>query len=165
MFRIGEFVAHPGHGGCIIEDAHVQPWKGADGDFYRLKPVMDENCQVFVPMEGAKALGLRRIISAEEAKTLLHALPALQVEWQPDFKRRKEQGTEILKSNDIRELCAMVKVYICTDARNQISLTDGALFNSSKKKLISELALALGETTEWVDARILELVAPVADAV
>lgn len=165
MFRVGEFVVHPGHGGCVIEDAHVQPWKGAEGDFYRLKPVMDENCQVFVPMDGAKALGLRRIISAEEAKALLGALPALPAVWQPDFKRRKEQGSEVLRSNDIRALCAMVKAYLCTDSRSQTSLTDGALLNSGKKKLVSELALALGESTAWVEARILELVAPVADAV
>lgn len=145
MFQVGAFVAHPGHGGCVVDDVYVRPWEGAEDECYRLRPITAENCQVYVPIRTAEEIGLRPVMTTEAAQELLSRMPGLEAEWQTDFKKRRQLGVDTLKQNDVFALSRMVKAYMCANVQSQNTATDRELFAAGKKKLVSELALALGE--------------------
>ncbi|MDL2218334.1 hypothetical protein LJC27_06710, partial [Christensenellaceae bacterium OttesenSCG-928-M15] len=165
MFHVGEGVIHPGHGGCVVDDVGVRPWKEASDTFYMLRPIMDENLKVFVPIDGAENIGIRKAISAAEATEIIEGFSSLTYEWQPDFKKRRETCSLILRGNDIFALSKMVKAYMCLSDKSHSSSTDNELYAASKKKFISELALALGENAETVEKAMYARISPQKNAV
>ena len=79
MFSKNEYVFHESAGVCIISDIRVAPLEGmpSDRNYYVLKPLLDANSVVYLPVDSDRVF-LRRLLTREEAESLLSRIGEIQ---------------------------------------------------------------------------------------
>ena len=86
MFRIGDLVAHPMHGAGVIDAVIQEKVGGNTQDYYVFKMPMG-GLLLKIPVTNSVAIGVRPIITPEEAETMLRSwLPTLK-RWRKSYRR------------------------------------------------------------------------------
>ena len=70
MFSIGDLVVHPMHGAGVIDDIVRERVAGSTKEYYVFKMPMG-GLVLKIPTENSQAIGIRPVITAEEADALL----------------------------------------------------------------------------------------------
>src|SRR5688572_21723817 len=70
---IGQKVAYPSQGVCLVEDIGKRTVGDTSIKFYSLR-VLSDNSIIFVPMDNAESVGIRPIISPIQCNTLIEKL-------------------------------------------------------------------------------------------
>ena len=69
-YKVGDKVAHPLHGAGIISDIQSKRINGTTRDYYALD-IMTGSILVLVPVDSSDIVGLRPIVSQDEAEAVL----------------------------------------------------------------------------------------------
>lgn len=112
--------------------------------YFVLVPETDPNTTILTPVENADKIGLREIISADEADEILDYMTDAEVEWVSDHKKRKLAYETALRSGDLLMLAKMIKELLLQEAVSPLSNCDKEILPKAQKKLFSEIALAKG---------------------
>lgn len=153
MFRIGEFVAHPMHGAGVIDAIVQEKVAGSTQDYYVFKMPMG-GLLLKIPVVNSQAIGIRAIITPEEAEALIAAIPALEVENNANWNKRYQENLLRLKSGDLREVARVIKGLMRRDSRRGLSTGERKMLQTAKRILISEIVLTQQTDYETVEARI-----------
>ena len=79
MFSIGDLVVHPMHGAGMIDDIVKERVAGSIQEYYVFKMPMG-GLLLKIPVANSEAIGVRSIMTPEEAEQLLQDIPAMPVE-------------------------------------------------------------------------------------
>lgn len=153
MFRIGDLVAHPMHGAGVI-DAIVQEKVAGNTEEYYVFKMPVGGLLLKIPVANSDTIGLRAIITPEEAEALIAAIPALEVENNANWNKRYQENLQRLKSGDLREVSRVVKGLMTRDTRRGLSTGERKMLQTAKRILISEIVLTQQAEYEDVEARI-----------
>lgn len=148
MFHAGDKVAHPGHGGCIIQGVCDKEFGGITKRYYVLIPKMEPNTTILDPVDNAQKIGLRGIISPQQADQLLRAMSGFKVSWIKENTKRRQAFDKILKEGELSDVAQMIKELTVQNQISTLNNCDKATLNRAHKKLVSELALAKGVSFE-----------------
>lgn len=96
-------------------------------------------------MDKTNQIGLRNIISLEEADDILEFLCDGEVSWDSDAKQRKQSYGEAVKSPDLFTLAQMVKELLVQETKAVLGNFEKELLPKAQKRLFSEIALAKGQ--------------------
>lgn len=150
MFEIGEFIVYGNKGVCRIEDITHIDMSGADKErlYYVLTPAEDANGKIYAPVDNAK-IAMRKVISREEAQTLIRNLQEIEQLWVPDDKMREAKYKEAMNSCDYYAWVSIVKtLYFRKKERvaqgKKITALDEKYMKAAENGLYSELSLTLG---------------------
>ena len=91
MFNIGEFVVHPMHGAGVIAAMAQERIAGSTQDYYVFK-MPSAGLMLKIPTSNSQAIGIRSLITPEEAESLLEAIPALEVENSANWNKRYQEN-------------------------------------------------------------------------
>lgn len=116
MFQIGEYVVHGNDGICEVKDITQLELPGGSSkrQYYLLVPQKEKNGRIYSPVESSK-VQTRKVITKQEADTLIREIPAIQAAWVENEKLRENVYKEAIKSCDLRELVKIIKICICAD--------------------------------------------------
>ena len=153
MFRIGELVAHPMHGAGVIDAIVQEKVAGSTQDYYVFKMPMG-GLLLKIPVANSQAIGIRSIITPEEAEALIADIPALEVESNVNWNKRYQENLLRLKSGDLREVARVIKGLMSRDSRRGLSTGERKMLQTAKRILISEIVLTQQTDYETVEARI-----------
>lgn len=152
-FRIGDRIAHPLHGAGVIDSIESRKINGTERDYYVLKlPVGD--MLVMIPVESCEDIGVRPIISAEEARSILEAIPNIDIEMTQNWNKRYRENMLKIKSGDLMEVAAVVKGLMARDAERGLSTGERKMLHSAKQILISEVVLSEGCGYDEIEERL-----------
>lgn len=150
MFEIGEYVVYGKKGVCQIEDITPIDISGVDKDrlYYVLTPVGASGGRIYAPTDNQK-IAMRRMITREEAKQLIHDLPEIEVLWIADDKQRETKYKEAMRTCNYRSWVSIVKtLYLRQKERTaqgkKITSLDERYMKAAENELYSELSLTLG---------------------
>ena len=107
MFKDGEKVVYPAHGGGEMEAVRIQVVSGTERKFYMLR-ILDTDMKIMVPVDNAMAVGLRKIIDKTTVTRVYRILrekkkpPMDQQTW----NRRYREYTEKIKTGSVTEIAA-----------------------------------------------------------
>ena len=101
MFSIGDLVVHPMHGAGVIDDIVRERVAGTTKEYYVFKMPMG-GLILKIPTENSQVIGIRKVISKEEADELLNEIPAIAVEHNANWNKRYQENLLRLKSGDLR---------------------------------------------------------------
>ncbi len=73
MFKVGDLAVYPAQGVGIIESIESREVMGSSQAFYIMK-ILGSNMKIMIPLNSAKAVGLREIISAKEIPKIYEIL-------------------------------------------------------------------------------------------
>ena len=153
MFHIGDKVVHPMHGAGVIDDIVIRTVNGITRQYYSLK-LPKSGMLVMIPTESIDTIGVRPVMSAEEAEAVLREIPALQVNMTANWNQRYRENVLRLKSGDLREVAAVVKGLTRREESRGLSTGERKMLHSAREILISELVLAGISSYEEVEERI-----------
>lgn len=153
MFSVGDRIAHPMHGAGIIDSIESRKINGVVRDYYILHiPVGD--MLVMIPTDNSAEIGVRPIISSEEAERLLAAMPGITASMTQNWNKRYRENMLRIKSGDLLEVARVVKGLMARENEKGLSTGERKMLNSAKQILISEIVLAKSSSYEQVEAQI-----------
>ncbi|CEH33620.1 CarD family transcriptional regulator [Romboutsia lituseburensis] len=109
MFNVNDYVMYGMTGVCKIIDITNEKFiNNMKKEYYVLTPVYSENTTIKIPVDNVK-IPMRRVLSKEEAISIINDIPNNNILWEEDEKIRKAQFQEMLKSGDCNELIKLIR--------------------------------------------------------
>ena len=153
MFRIGDLVAHPMHGAGVIDAIVQEKVAGSTQEYYVFKMPVG-GLLLKIPVANSETIGLRTIITPEEAEALIAGIPSLEVESSANWNKRYQENLQRLKSGDLREVSRVIKGLMTRDTRRGLSTGERKMLQTAKRILISEIVLTEQADYENVESRL-----------
>ena len=152
MFSIGDLIVHPMHGAGVIDDIVREKVAGVWKEYYVFKMPVG-GLVLKIPTANARAIGVRGILSRDEVRALLEAVPGLPVESTANWNKRHQENLLRLKSGDLYEVARVVKSLMHRERQRGLSTGERKMLHNAKQIMLSEIALV--ESCEYGEIEIL----------
>ena len=149
-FQIEQKIVYPSQGVGKITEIFEKVFRGENMLYYKIY-IEASDMVVMVPVERAEELGIRAIVSAEEAQA---ALDLLSDEFEPitsDWKLRYQMNLDLLKKGSIADIAAIVRCLYNRSKVKELPILERKLYDSAKKLLEDEAAFAMGKTEKEIE--------------
>jgi len=114
---------------------------------------------VKIPLETCDMIGVRPIISAEEADRILDSIQDIEVIPNQNWNKRYRENMMRIKSGNLTEVAAVVKCLMLREQERGLSTGERKMLHSAKQILISEIVLSQDADYEEVEERLNSAVA------
>ena len=141
------------HGAGVIEDIVQERIAGVTKEYYVFKMPMG-GLLLKIPVANSQAIGVRSIITPEEAELLLSAIPDLTVEVNTNWNKRYQENMLRLKSGNLYEVARVIKALMRREQDRGLSTGERKMLHNAKQILISEIVLTEQAEYGAVEARV-----------
>ena len=138
---IGQKVAYPSQGVCMVEGVQQKRIGGEAIHFYSLR-VLSDNSIIFVPTSNAESVGIRPVITSLQCKKLITRLSADFEDISGDWKTRSKEFMVQLQSGDVFQAADVLKKLTFLSHEKKLSFREQNLLEKSKFLIISEITNA-----------------------
>ena len=153
MYQIGDKVVHPMHGAGVIDSIVQRKVAGQIQEYYLLRLSVG-SMTVMIPTENTQEIGVRPVVSGQEAESLISAMESIEVDMAQNWNRRYRENLVRLKSGDLLEVARVVKGLLLRESQRGLSNGERKMLHAAKQILISELVLAQSLPYKTVEANI-----------
>lgn len=153
MFSVGDRIAHPMHGAGVIDGIEERRINGVTKQYYMFR-VPSGGMTVMIPVDNCEEIGVRPIITAEQADAVLRLLPELTVDMTQNWNRRYRENMQRIKSGDLIEVARVIKGLMARDFEKGLSTGERKMLKSAKQILISEIVLSKNCEYEAIEIEV-----------
>lgn len=153
MFNVGDKIVYPNHGAGTIIAIDIKEILGEEKKYYIMQLPIGE-MKVMIPVDKIDEIGIRNVISEEEADEVLAMLKGEKSKMSQNWNRRFRANMEKIKTGDIYEVAEVVRNLTIRDNEKGLSTGEKKMLNNSRQILISELVLSKGIEEEEVEELI-----------
>lgn len=157
-FDDDEQVVHPAHGVAEIVGRERRKFQGETVTFVVLAvPARDgisSAMRVSVPEDRAEELGLRAVISADEAAEVLEVLGMRNVRVPSNWSRRFKNHQEKLRSGDLYQCAEVVRNLAHRERDGKLSTAERSMYLRARYLLTTELAVSWGVEPTEAETRV-----------
>lgn len=139
--NVGQKVAYPNQGVCMVEDIENKKIGGNSMSFYALR-VLSDNSTIFVPTDNVDTVGLRPIITEKQFENLVDNLEMDFEVVSADWKVRSREFNEKLQSGDVFEAADVLKKLTFLSIEKKLSFREQSLLEKAKFLIVSEVTNA-----------------------
>ncbi len=150
-FAINQKVVYPSQGVGTVTDVFKKEFKGEMVYYYKIYIPVSE-MTVMVPVMNAHLLGIRAIVSKEEAQK---AIDMITENFEPatsDWKLRYQINLDLLKKGTVEDITQIVRSLYYRSKVKELPIQERKLYESAKTLLKDEISEAMGITPEEVEA-------------
>lgn len=154
---IGQKVAYPNQGVCLVEEVQERTVGSTSISGYSLR-VLGDNSTIFVPEENAESVGIRPLISSSLCRKLITRLGE---DFEPvvvDWKTRSRDFTEKLRTGDVFKAAEVLKMLTFLSHEKKLSFREQTLMDKARFLIVSELSNACRRSPRVVEADVNRLV-------
>lgn len=150
MYNIDDVVIYGTEGICKITGITEMKFGGEKSEYYILTPVEKEENTVYVPKNNDRVLKrMRRILTRQEAESLLDSLPVPPMEWIPNDRERQSAYKNILLCGKPEEVFTMVatlyqKQIEQASIGKKLHASDERFLRDAERMLFNEIGYVLG---------------------
>ena len=152
-FQIDQKIVYPSQGVGKITEIFEKIFRGTPMMYYKIY-IEASDMIVMVPVEKAKELGIRSIVSSEEAEK---ALNSLSDDFEPitsDWKLRYQMNLDLLKKGTIADIAAIVRCLYNRSKVKELPILERKLYDQAKKLLEDEISIAMGIDVKEIESQI-----------
>jgi len=150
MFNVGDLAVYPAHGVGLIEGIEEKSISGIEHVFYIIR-ILDNDMKIMIPMENAKHIGLRRVISDSEVKRVYAILKEKNVEFTPQtWNRRYREYMDKIKTGSIFDLATVLRDLYILQMDKPLSFGEKKMLDTAKGLLVKELSVAKDKKEEEI---------------
>lgn len=152
-FSIDQKVVYPSQGVGKVIDIFEKKFRDEVLLYYKIY-IDSSDMVVMVPVNKADELGIRQIVSAEEAE---EALNLLSEDFEPitsDWKLRYQMNLDLLKKGTVKDIAAIVRCLYNRSKVKELPILERKLYDSAKRLLEDEISFALGKNPKDIEAAI-----------
>jgi CarD family transcriptional regulator len=154
---VGEKVAYPNQGVCLVEDFKSQSFGSLSISGYTLR-VQHDNSTIFVPEQNAETIGIRPLICPAQCRRLIELLGSDFEPFCGDWKARSREFSEKLRTGDVFQVAEVLKMLTYLSHEKRLSFREQTLLEKSRFLIVSEIRNVCGESGEPGEAEILQIV-------
>ncbi|MBQ2865520.1 MAG: CarD family transcriptional regulator [Clostridia bacterium] len=155
MFNIGDNISHPMHGAGVIVDIVDRQVNNRPQSFYLVDMIYGA-MTVQIPCHLCDSLGVRHIITADQANAVIASIPELEIYNIDNWSKRYRENVERIKSGDLYQVAVVVKSLVLRDKIKTLSTGERKLLGMAKGILVSELSLASGCSMRDAEQKIMD---------
>ncbi len=149
MFNVGDKIVYPMHGAGTIDAIEEKDILGEKQAYYIIK--MPGEVKVMVPTAKAEEIGVRNVISKENANKVFQILEENETEMSNNWNKRYRDNMEKMKSGNVYEVANVVRNLAFKQKEKGLSTGEKKMLNNAKQILVSELVLAEHSSQEEVE--------------
>lgn len=152
-FQIGQKIVYPSQGVGKITEIFEKEFRGEQLLYYKIY-IEASDMIVMVPVLKAEELGIRPIVSAEEAQK---AADLLSEEFEPitsDWKLRYQMNLDLLKKGSITDIATIVRCLYNRSKVKELPILERKLYDSARKLLEDEISFAMSKSPKEAEALI-----------
>jgi len=157
MYKIGDLVVYPMHGAGVIVALEDKEVFGIVKEYYILNMPIG-GMKVSLPVDSIEKIGVRDIISNEEADQLLEDFYNHECDETTNWNKRYRENMEKIKSGSITSVAFVVKALMIRDKAKGLSTGERKMLSSAKQIMLSELMLVKGISVGEAEAMVSERV-------
>jgi CarD family transcriptional regulator len=152
-FKVDQKIVYPSQGVGKIVEIKERKFKDEMILYYVIYLEVSD-MTVLVPVKRCDELGIRAIVSPEEAQK---ALDMIGEEFEPvttDWKLRYQMNLELLKKGSVQDIATIVRCLYHRSKIKELPILERKLYDSAKKLLEDEISFALSKSAKEVEALI-----------
>jgi CarD family transcriptional regulator len=154
---IGQKVAYPSQGVCMVEDIEKKTVGDTSIRFYSLR-VLSDNSVIFVPLANAESVGIRPVISMSQYRKLMNDLAKDFEEISSDWKTRSREFMLKLQSGNVFEAADVLKKLTFLSHEKKLSFREQTLMEKARFLIVSEVTGAELALESVIEGKIDKLV-------
>ena len=144
---------YPGQGPCRVDQVISKLIDGKTVSFYQLSVLADGGAELFVPVNKAKVVGLRMLVSLKEASRILETLIEA-TNFADGWRERASDNVRLFNSGSALDLALVVKSLTEMSTRKSLSAGECKMLLKARNLLVREICEVTGETEQQVEQRI-----------
>lgn len=157
MFDIGDKIVYPMHGAGVIVEKETKEILGNKKEYFILKmPVGD--MKISIPIDKINEVGIRNIVDDNIVKEVYRVLSKKDQEVIANWNHRYKDNLEKLRTGDLYEISEVFRDLHILDSEKGLSMAEKKLLNTSKKMLVSEIAVVENKLASEIEMKILDCV-------
>ena len=152
-YKVNQKIVYPSQGVGTIQEIKEKKFKDQMILYYVIYLDVSD-MTVMIPVEKSDEVGIRAIVSKEEA---LNAIEMIGQEFEPitsDWKLRYQMNLELLKKGSINDIASIVRCLYHRSKVKELPILERKLYDSAKKLLEDEISYSLEKTSKEVEAMI-----------
>lgn len=145
-FNVGDNAVYPGYGVGQVVAVETKEIMGSRCDFYIVQ-IRDTGMKVMVPKNNVSSVGLRPIISRDEANRVIEILKMTDVKVDNQtWNRRYREYMEKIKTGSVYEIAEVLRDLFLLKVDKELSYGERNMLDTARKLLMKELSLAVDQT-------------------
>lgn len=152
-YKVNQKIVYPSQGVGIIREIKERTFKEQTLLYYVIYLEVSDMI-IMVPVDKCEELGIRAIVSAEEA---LKAIETIGQDFEPitsDWKLRYQMNLDLLKSGSVCDIASIVRSLYHRSKVKELPILERKLYDNAKKLLEDEISSALEKPVKEVEAMI-----------
>ncbi len=142
MFKVGDLAVYPAQGVGIIEAIENRDVGGRKQLFYIMK-IMGNGMKIMIPMNSAKAVGLREVIMETEIPKVYAILRNKDVTIDKQtWNKRYREYLEKIKTGSVFEIARVLRDLFILKSDKNLSFGERKMMDTAKNLLIKEISVA-----------------------
>jgi CarD family transcriptional regulator len=154
-FKIGDLAVYPAQGVAEIVGIETRRIGALQEIFYTLR-IIDSEKKIMIPVKKVASVGLRKVITAEEASALfdLMAERGDGSDVQETWNRRYRRYLEKIKSGSATEVAEVLRDLSVIKMGKELSFGERKMLDMAKTLLVKEICIATEDDEVAVEARL-----------
>jgi CarD family transcriptional regulator len=150
-FKVGDKAVYPAHGVAEVIAIERKEISGHEMTFYVLK-ILDNGMKVMIPTSNVKAVGMREIISPDEADEVFKILRKKEkVVESTTWNRRYREYMEKIKTGSVFEVAKVLRDLYLLKGDKDLSFGERKMLDTARSLLVKEISIAKGMSEEEVE--------------
>lgn len=142
-FKVGDNAVYPGHGVGQVVAVESKEIMGSKCEFYIVQ-IRETGMKVMVPKNNVSSVGLRPIISKDEASKVIEILKMTDVKIDNQtWNRRYREYMEKIKTGSVYEIAEVLRDLFLLKVDKELSYGERNMLDTARKLLMKELTLAV----------------------
>ncbi len=156
-FKVGDHAVYPGHGVGRVVAVEVKEIMNTHLEFYSVQ-ILETGLKIMVPKNSVSQVGLRPIISQEEASKVIAILKIKDVKIDTQtWNRRYREYMEKIKTGSVYEIAEVLRDLFLLKVDKELSFGERKMLDTARGLLMKELTLAVdhGTLTQEEEVRLI----------
>lgn len=158
-FQVNQKIVYPSQGVGKIMEIKLKKFKEQEIPYYVIYLEVSD-MTIMVPVSKVDELGIRAIVSAEEAQK---AIDMMGEEVEPitsDWKLRYQMNLDLLKKGTVIDIATIVRCLYHRSKVKELPILERKLYDSAKKLLEDEISFALDKPVKEIESLLLSKLEP-----
>jgi CarD family transcriptional regulator len=150
-FKVGDKAVYPGHGVAEVIAIKQMELSGQELSVYELE-ILDNGMKVYIPTSNVKAVGMREIISEDEADDVFKILRKKEkVVESTTWNRRYREYMEKIKTGSVFEVAKVLRDLYLLKGDKDLSFGERKMLDTARSLLVKEIAIAKNMTEDEIE--------------
>lgn len=141
-FKVGDNAVYPGHGVGKVTSIETKEIFGKKHEFYTIQ-ILENGMKIMIPKDNVESVGLRPIISRDEAAKVIEILKETNVKIDNQtWNRRYREYMEKIKTGSVYEIAEVLRDLFLLKVDKELSFGERKMLDTARQLLLKELSLA-----------------------